>query len=255
MKIIRKFPVVILSLLFCAGPSPAQVQKKVIISEDLELSELVPGIYVHTSYASTGSYRHVPANGLLVVNGTEALMIDSPWNDSLTMLLTNWLSDSIGIRVTGFIPGHWHEDCMGGLGWLQSQGIKTWSGEHTREIAVQKGLPVPDVGFTDSLNIIFGQREIRCYYPGPAHSTDNIVILIEPENILFAGCLVKSMGSTNLGNTADGDLKSYSSTMENIIKRFPDPQIVVPGHGACGGAELLRHTLELSRATAGISTE
>jgi metallo-beta-lactamase class B len=61
-----------------------------------------------------------------------------------------WLSDSMKVRVTGFAPNHWHIDCMGGLAWLKSQGIRSYANQKTIEIAKSKSLPVPDEGFTDS---------------------------------------------------------------------------------------------------------
>ena len=72
------------------------------------------------------------------------------------------------------------------------------------------------------------------------------MVWIPSEKILFAGCLAKNMASRNLGNTRDGDTLNYASTMRNVIKRFGEAQIVVPGHGNWGGLELLSLTLNLA---------
>jgi metallo-beta-lactamase class B len=87
---------------------------------------------------------------------------------------------------------------------------------------------------------------IDCYYFGAAHTTDNIVVWIPTEQILFAGCMAKSLNSQNLGNTADGDLKAYPETLRKVIAKFPDARIVIPGHGQYGGIEVLKHTLQLA---------
>ena len=87
---------------------------------------------------------------------------------------------------------------------------------------------------------------IECFYFGPAHSSDNIVVWIPSEKILFAGCMVKSIDATNLGNTADGDLNAYPHTIDRLLSRFPDAKIVIPGHGKFGGLELILHTKELT---------
>jgi len=63
--------------------------------------------------------------------------------------------------------------------------------------------------------------------------------------VLFPGCLVKEMNAKGLGNTVDGNLKAYPQTIENVLRKFPDAKIVIPGHGAFGGIELVRHTNEL----------
>lgn len=86
--------------------------------------------------------------------------------------------DSMKIEIVGFIPNHWHDDCMGGLGYLQSQKIESYANQMTIDIAKTKNLPIPDHGFKDSLQLHLGDKLIKCYYFGAAHSLDNIVIWI-----------------------------------------------------------------------------
>lgn len=74
---------------------------------------------------------------------------------------------------------------------------------------------------------------------------DNIIVWIPSEKVLFPGCLVKGVNAKGLGNTVDGDLKAYPSTIEKVLHKFPDAKIVIPGHGTVGGIELIRHTKEL----------
>jgi metallo-beta-lactamase class B len=57
--------------------------------------------------------------------------------------------------------------------------------------------------------------------------------------------MIKSMYAKDLGNIADGDLSAYPKTIDMLIKKFPSVKIVIPGHGAIGGFELIRHTKEL----------
>jgi metallo-beta-lactamase class B len=98
-----------------------------------------------------------------------------------------------------------------------------------------------------ALQLKLGDKVIRCYYPGAAHSLDNIVVWIPSEKILFPGCMVKSLNSTDLGNIADGDINAYPVTIEKVIKKFSTAEIVIPGHGQSGGLELLFHTRDLVR--------
>ena len=118
-------------------------------------------------------------------------------------------------------------------------------GLHTIDIAKTKNLPVPAHGFKDSLNLQLGSTAINCYYLGAGHSMDNIVVWIPSEKVLFPGCLVKEINAKGLGNTVDGDLKAYPETIEKVLRKFPDAKIVIPGHGAFGGIELVRHTKKL----------
>lgn len=216
------------------------------VSNDIELIKLSEHAFVHVSYADMPPYGRVASNGLVFINGREAFLLDTPVNDSLTEQLMAWLKDSLRINIVGFVPNHWHEDCMGGLGFLQRQKIESYANQMTIDIAKGKNLPVPAFGFRDSLSLSLGGKVIQCYYMGAAHSLDNIVVWIPSEQILFAGCMIKSLNSKDLGNTADGDLVAYPQTIDKVLKKFPVVKWVIPGHGAFGGRELITHTKELA---------
>lgn len=221
-------------------------QDTVKISPDLEMIRISQNAYIHISYSNLPGYGRVPANGLVYTDKHSAFLFDTPWNESLTEELVTYMEERMGLKLKGFVPNHWHEDCMGGLGYLKSRNIRSYANELTFTLAREKGLPVPDRGFRDSLTLKIGGKYIHCYFPGAAHSTDNIVVWIPSEKILFPGCIIKSIDSRNLGNTADGDLSEYPKTVEWIIRKFDDAVTVVPGHGSYGGPELLAHTLSLA---------
>ncbi|MFC0876641.1 subclass B1 metallo-beta-lactamase [Saccharicrinis sp. FJH2] len=220
--------------------------KTIKISDDVSLIQISDDAYIHVSFTDVEGYGRVGANGLVLTDKSRAFLFDSPWNDAQTEILLNYLKDSLHLKVVGFVPNHWHEDCMGGLKYIQDQHILSYANEQTREICHKEGLPVPLFGFRDSLVLAFGSKTIKCFYLGAAHSLDNIVVWIPSEQILFPGCIVKSLNSRNLGNTADGDLKVYPETIRKLQKQFPEAKIVIPGHGQYGGMELIKHTLELA---------
>jgi len=219
------------------------------ISPDLELIKLSENAYVHVSYSTLPEYGRISENGLIFVNSKSAFLFDTPWTDSLTMILVSYIKDHLGLKITGFVPNHWHVDCMGGLGYLQSQKIKSYANLLTIETAKTKKLPMPDKGFKDSLRLSLGDKSIYCYFFGAAHSLDNIVIWIPSERILFPGCMCKSLLSENLGNIVDGDLNEYPKTIDKVIQKFKSAKIVIPGHGPIGGIELLLHTKDLTIKT------
>jgi metallo-beta-lactamase class B len=219
---------------------------KVHISKDIELIKLSENAYVHVSYSSLPNFGRFPSNGLVFINGGEAFLFDTPVTDSLTKDLVSWITDSMNVKIVGFVPNHWHEDCMGGLSYLQDQNIVSYANQMTKEIATAKNLPVPTVGFTDSLQLQLGNKLVACHYFGAAHSIDNIVVWIPSEQVLFAGCMIKSAHSKDLGNTVDGDLTAYPKTIDKLIERLTNAKFVIPGHGQVGGIELIKHTKELT---------
>lgn len=235
---------VLLSIFFLLNTAGGS-QVPIKISANLELIKISDNAYMHVSYASLPAYGRTSANGLVYINGRQAFLFDTPWNDSLTNELLSYLRNKMKLQIAGFIPNHWHEDCMGGLACVKNQKIKSYANQLTIEIAKNKSLPVPDQGFKDSLKLNLGDKSIFCYFLGPAHSMDNIVIWLPSEKILFAGCMCKSMESKNPGNVADGDMSEYARTIDRVMKKFRYAEVVIPGHGPSGGPELLSHTKSL----------
>lgn len=235
-------------LIFAAVMSPvlhAQKNDRIRINNDLELIRLTENAYMHVSYNDDAIYGRFASNGLIFINGMNAFLFDSPVTDSLTGILISWIEDSLGVRIKGFVPNHWHNDCMGGLAAVHAHGIQSYANIKTVEIARSKNLPVPLSSFSDSLMLDLNGKKILCYFPGAAHTTDNIVIWIPNESILFAGCMIKSIDALTLGNTADADMKAYRKTIEGVLEKFPGARYVIPGHGAPGDTGLILHTLDL----------
>ncbi len=240
----KKLYLIALFISICSACYP---QETISISPDLELIQISDNAYIHLSYETIPDYGRVGANGLIFIEDSEALLFDTPWNDSLTCELVTYLEDQMGLKIRGFVPNHWHADCMGGLECLKHKGVVSYANQATIDIARRKGLPVPDIGFTDSLELKLGETPVFCFFPGAAHSMDNIVVWIPSEKLLFPGCICKSLDARTLGNTADGDLHSYPGTVDRIIEKFRQAEIIIPGHGLPGGQELLTHTRSLCR--------
>jgi metallo-beta-lactamase class B len=219
--------------------------QRIHIADDLELIKLSEKAYVHVSYFETQSFGKVAANGLLLVDKEEAFLFDSPWNDAQTEKLIAFISDSLKTRVSTFIPGHWHEDCVGGIECLHSKGVKSYANQMIVDLLKERGLPVPQQGFKDSLSLKLNDIDVYCYYLGSGHSTDNIVAWIPSEQILFGGCMVKDLYSKGLGSLSDANTEEWPKTIQKVIAKFPDVKTVIPGHGSTGGKELLKHTAEL----------
>lgn len=172
-------------------------------------------------------------------------MIDTPWNDIQTEELYNWVKDSLKANVTTLIPTHWHEDCMGGLKYLKSKGVRAYANQKTIDIVKGKELPVPQYGFSDLLTINFQGILVECYYLGGGHTTDIIEVWLPDERILFGGDTLKDMKSNSLGNIVDADIEAWPMTVRRLSEKFPQAKTIIPGHGDIGGIEIIEHTLQL----------
>jgi metallo-beta-lactamase class B len=58
---------------------------------------------------------------------------------------------------------------------------------------------------------------------------------------------VKSTENNELGYIADANLNEWARSIENVMKKYPEPEYVIPGHFAWTNNDELEHTLELLR--------
>jgi glyoxylase-like metal-dependent hydrolase (beta-lactamase superfamily II) len=71
------------------------------------------------------------------------------------------------------------------------------------------------------------------------------VVWVPEAKVLFGGCAVREAATSSAGNTADADMASWPEAIRRVRARYPEAEVVVPGHGEPGDAELLDHTIEL----------
>ena len=234
-------------LIFCVASS-CLAQNKIKISDDIELIRFSPKAYLHISVTEMSGFGKVSSNGLILVDSGQAFLFDTPATNEQTKTLIDYIANSLNASISGFVPNHWHNDCMGGLEYLIQLGVKSYAHEKTIEIAKKEGLPLPGQEFKDSIFLKLNNTEIYCYHLGSGHSSDNIVVWVPSEKILFAGCMVKDMQSKTLGNTSEANIEDWLKTIQKVIDKFPNAEIVIPGHGQVGGKELLIHTLNLLKS-------
>ncbi len=243
----RKLALLITIIIACASVNCGSFERRdrIRVSDDLEIIKLSGHSYVHISYAEMPGFGRFASNGYIYTDNGEALLFDTPVNDAITGQLTEWMTAALRVRIVGFVPNHWHDDCMGGLRQIHALKIPSYANERTIAIAKKKRLPVPQHGFRDSLTLKAGSGSVICRYHGPAHSGDNIVVWAPSEKVLFAGCMVKDLASKKPGNLSDANISEWPKTIERLISEYPAAKTVLPGHGKFGGIELLAHTKEV----------
>ena len=223
----------------------AQCNIPVIISNDIQLIAIKDSVYVHTTWYDVPNFGRVGANGLIIIKNGEAIMVDTPWNNDQTKRLTQFIDDSLNVKVVKLISGHYHDDCLGGLEYLKSRGVESIANSATVAICKKEGIPVPSTPFTDSLTINFNGLQVECRFFGGGHSSDNITVWIPEKRVLFGGCLIKSADAKNLGYTGEAVVDQWDSTVKKIIAKYNNIEVVVPGHGNYGDSRLLTHTIDL----------
>ena len=251
-------------------PTIAQDQGQITnLSDDLSLERLSEGVFIVTHKFPW------PANSLLVeMENSDLVLVDTPYTPDATKELKVWMEEYFGKRRLIEINTGFHVDNLGGNEYLLANGIPVYGlkltarlvkeraelteaetvkmltqPQHKRFYDAHKALhfyPPDHLLETTGINSIpVGDETIEIYYPGETHTQDNSVVYFAGKNILFGGCMVKSLNSKNLGFTADANLDEWPKSIQKVIERYTGDIIVIPGHGNWGNSALLFHTLSL----------
>ena len=246
------------------------------IGEDLYIEKIAEGAYV---------VNHVfpwEANSMVVeMDNSDIILVDTPYTPEATIDLLNWVNTHYKNQKIIAINTGFHFDNLGGNQALSEKNVPIYGSSLTTELISEAGEAsrelmlewlnkpeskrfydayqhIPYVGPTEQFDLqqddmqvdieqlAMHSKEIEIYFPGASHSPDNLVVYFPQKRILFGGCMVKSLESTDLGNTADADLEEWPKSVNRVLERYKDKaDIIVPGHGKCGNSDLLVHTIEL----------
>ena len=211
-------------------------------SECLSIVQVGEDTFMHTSQLKTEQYGDVPCNGMIYVDGDEAIIFDTPVDNPASRELMAWLE---GFTIKAVVPTHFHVDCLGGLGAFHEESIPSYALDQTIELARKnRAAYLPQNGFEKEHVFTVGSEQVVARYFGEGHTPDNVVGYIPSQEILFGGCLLKAQNASK-GNLANANVAEWSKTIEKIKSTYPSIQTVIPGHGAPGNDKLLDYTIKL----------
>jgi glyoxylase-like metal-dependent hydrolase (beta-lactamase superfamily II) len=96
-----------------------------------------------------------------------------------------------------------------------------WVDENTRVVP-------SDITFRDRMTIALGDRRLTLLYAGPAHSASDMMMLVEPDGVLFAGDIVQNSRIPHM-NSDDVSTVQWLAALGEVEKL--DPKFIIPGHG------------------------
>src|SRR6185437_15271992 len=196
-------------------------------SENLILRRLSPHVYQHISFLNTHDFGKVECNGMVAVNGNQAVIFDTPANDSSSQELINYVTKNLQSDIIAVIPTHFHADCIGGLQTFTEHHIPAYASFKTIEILENKNKKYASVlkGFRDSLILNIGGANVYAEYLGEGHTKDNVAGYFPEDSVLFGGCLIKELGAGK-GNLEDANIKAWPSTVLKLKQKYPQAKIV-----------------------------
>jgi metallo-beta-lactamase class B len=241
-RIIRHMRGIILMsfLFFISQPGFAQDAES-----KLEIHHLTGDFYIYKTFSLYKGNR-IPANGLYLVTNNGVVMIDSPWDTTQFQPLLDTIKVRHNRNVVMCIATHFHEDRTAGLEYYSKLGIKTYTTRQTDELSKARGMSRAEFLIQKDTTFKIGEYSFETFYPGAGHAPDNIVIWFGSDNVLYGGCLVKSVDDKNLGNLGDASVSDYATTIRNVQRKCPNPKYVIPGHNDWRSIGSLQHTLKMA---------
>lgn len=213
-------------------------------SDQLKVEQLTENTFRHISYLATESYGKVACNGMIVIDNNEAIVFDTPTNDSDAKELIDWITNTLKCKPIGIVVTHFHVDCLGGLNEFHQRKIPSYASLKTIELAKASNSQIPQKGFDNYLEVKVGTKKVINEFLGAGHTIDNVVSYFPNEKVLFGGCLIKKMNASK-GYLGDANISEWSNTVKAVKSKYGDAKVIIPGHGKPGDIKLLDYTIEL----------
>ncbi len=197
----------------------------------LLIEKINSNLYLYTTFNTFEGNKYA-ANAVYLITKKGVILFDTPWDSTQYQPLLDSINQKHNLPVIAIYATHWHEDRAGGFAYYNRIGIPTYATKMTNDLlkANHKAQAAHLVDI-DKIYTIGGQSFVVNFF-GAGHSMDNVVIWFPKYKILDGGCFIKSAEARDLGFTADGDIKSWKPSLARLMTKYPQINMVIPGHDA-----------------------
>jgi hydroxyacylglutathione hydrolase len=198
-----------------------------------------------------------PPNVFLVRDGNEAALIDAGFSDDESFKKRiEFLKDAGNPNIKFIIISHHHYDHASGAHRLRAAtgaqivvhhaeeelllnpAIETGDMEIPQELKEAReqakkwreeaAKATPDIRVNDNDVLEVGALRLRCVH-APGHTAGHLCILLEGEDVLFAGDNVLGVGTAAIAPPPHGDMAEYIRSLRKM--QALESKILCPGHG------------------------
>jgi glyoxylase-like metal-dependent hydrolase (beta-lactamase superfamily II) len=224
------FPIASAALLLLAGPAigqqdqPARQGPAPITIQPITLNVLLVK-------GGTGG------NSGLIVGDREIIAVDAKMSPESVREMLAEINKTVPFPVTKIILTHSDQDHVNGLpGFAKGLAIIGQEVIKADLIKAADDLPtlqdyLPTVVFKDELKLKSGRRTILLRYYGPAHTSGDTVVYVEPDRVAFVGDLVFIGRDPLIHTSKGGSFSGLVKTLRAILSRRPHVDLFIPGHG------------------------
>lgn len=215
---------------------------------DMQLKQITPDIYYVEGIPGIATDNEgFISNAGFVITGEGVVVFDALGTPSLAVKLVKLIKSVTDQPITQVIVSHYHADHIYGLQVFKEEGatiyapngaldylisdpaferleerqfsLSPWVNDDTR-------LVYPDEIIKTSVTFQAGSKTLTINYQGKAHSDGDLIVLVEPDLVLFSGDIIFRSRIPFIGN---GDTRHWLETLEKL--ETTGLEALVPGHG------------------------
>jgi len=187
------------------------------------------------------------SNAGFVVTGDGVVVFDALGTPALGKRLADAIVQTTAQPVRRIIVSHYHSDHFYGLQALQRAEVDIWAHEAVRDylaseapaarlaerrqslapwVNARSRIVVPTRYLGEDTAFALGGLHFRVLHAGPAHTPEDLMMMVEEDQVLFVGDLVFT---GRIPFVADADVSAWISALDRVIAL--KPRVVVGGHG------------------------
>ena len=208
-------------------------------SPDFTVKKIGDGVYA----AIGADGGKAGSNAGFVVGGNGVLVVDTFQDAAPARDLLAEIRKITNLPIRFVVNTHYHLDHTGGnavfaqagatilaqrnlRGWLRSENLKFFRDPKPEQRAMVEALVLPDMVYTDAVDIYLGTRQIQVRYM-LGHTGGDSVVTVPDAGVIFAGDLV---WQKHLPNLIDATTSDWVKTLETLLADHPSGTFV-SGHG------------------------
>ena len=233
----------------------------------------VEGLLEEASTANEGFI----ANAGFVITKDGVVVFDTLGSPALADELIAQIRKRTDQPIRRVIISHYHADHFYGIAAFRRIGAKIWADTHAHaylnssasvERLAQREkiigpwlgpnfkLALPDRWLDKPENFVMGGVHFSLRRLGPAHSPEDLTMLVEPDNVLYSGDIVYAGRVPFVG--ADSDTRHWLTAINDLLA-IP-ARVMVPGHGPASlhpqqDADMTRDYLKFLRQQMGAAAQ
>ena len=215
---------------------------------DFAVRKTGEGVYA----AISGDGSKAGSNAGFIVGNNGVLVVDTFVDPAPAKELLAEIRKVTNLPVRFVVNTHYHLDHTGGnavfadagativaqrnlRGWLRTENLKFFRDPRPEDRARVEGLVLPDVTYTEAMDIFLGSRGVQVRYM-PGHTGGDSVVIAPDANVVFGGDLI---WQKHLPNLIDATTKAWIETLDELAAEHPTATFV-SGHGDLATADDVR---------------